>query len=322
MARLRFFSIPSSPSTNPAPLQSPFKSLKSPAWGKVLKEMRRLTIMMVGAVVAALGYSIFQVPFNIAAGGLAGLGVIINHYTGWPVGTMYLIMNIPLLVLGYFYLGRWAFVVRTVLAVLVFSVTTDLFVHYLPTVMAEFPVTNDILLSTVYAGIIGGVGSGFVYWAGSTLGGTAVIGRIIQLKTGMPLSQVYLYTDGLIVLMAGIVFGWELALYAMLTLFLGGIASDYTLEGPSSVRTATVITNKPDLLSRALMTALGRGASQWQITGSYTGEAHSMLMCTIYRPQVNDLKRVIAEVDPQAFVTIGVAHQALGSGFSALEPVK
>ena len=103
----------------------------------------------------------------------------------------------------------------------------------------------------------------------------------------MPLSQVYLYTDGLIVLTAGAIFGWEVALYALLTLFIGGIASDYTLEGPSSVRTVTIITNRAAELSQALMTGLGRGLSQWEITGSYTGETHMMLSCTIYRTQVN-----------------------------------
>lgn len=277
-----------------------------------------MLIVIVGTVLAALGYSLFQVPFNIAAGGLGGLSIIINHFTGLPIGTMYLVMNIPLLALGYFYLGRWAFVVRTVVAVSIFSVATDLFLAYLPGLLAEYPLTDDILLNAVYAGLVGGVGGGLVYHAGSTMGGTGIIGRIIQQKTGVPLSQVYLYTDGLIVLAAGAVFGWEIALYALLTLVLAGMASDYTLEGPSSVRTATVITSQPQLMTQAIMNGLGRGVSQLQITGGYTGEPHAMLMCTIYRPQVNDLKRVVAEVDSSAFVTIGVAHQALGAGFAPL----
>jgi uncharacterized membrane-anchored protein YitT (DUF2179 family) len=177
-----------------------------------------------------------------------------------------------------------------------------------------------VLLSAIYGGLVGGVGSGLNYRAGGTMGGTGIIGRIIQKRTGVPLSQVYLYTDGVIVLTAGAVFGWELALYALLTLFLAGMASDYTLEGPSSVRTATIITNNPEAVSQALIKGLGRGVSQWQITGSYTGETHAMLTCTIYRPQVNDLKRIVSQVDAQAFVTIGVAHQAFGTGFTPLKP--
>lgn len=285
---------------------------------KVWQEIRSFFIMAVGAVVAALGYSLFQVPYNIAAGGVGGLSIIINHFTGWPVGTMYLLMNIPLLVLGFFYLGRWPFIVRTVLAVFIFSSATDLFIAYLPGLLGRYPLTDDILLSAVYSGLIGGVGGGIIYRIGGTMGGTGIVGRIIQQKTGVPLSQVYLYTDGVIVLTAGIIFGWEIALYALLTLFLNGLASDYTLEGPSSVRTATIVTNRSEEMASALMDGLGRGISRWEITGSYTGETHSMLMCTIYRPQVNDLKRIAARVDPHAFITIGVAHQALGAGFMPL----
>lgn len=297
------------------PLTRPRKTF----WLNVRLEVQRFFIMMVGVVIAAFAYSLFQVPYDIAAGGIGGLGIIVNHFTGWPVGRLYLVMNIPLFVLGYFHLGRWPFVIRTVLAVLIFSIATDLFITYAPTFLSVYPLTNDVLLSAIYAGLVGGVGGGLVYRASSTIGGTGILGRIIQQKTGVPLSQVYLYTDGVIVLTAGLVFGWEIALYALLTLFLSGIASDYTLEGPSNVRTATIITNAPHIVAEALMNELGRGVSQWQITGSYTGEARSMLMCTVYRPQVNDLKRTISQSDPNAFVTIGVAHQALGSGFTPLK---
>lgn len=303
----------------PQALEPPARIARPAVSRTMWQETQHFVIMSVGAIVAALGYSLFQVPHNIAAGGVSGISIIINHFSGWPVGTMYLVMNIPLMVLGYFYLGRWSFVLRTVVAVIIFSVATDLFIAYLPGLLPAYPLSDDILLSAVYGGLVGGVGGGLIYRAGSTMAGTGIIGRIIQQKTGVPLSQIYLYTDGLIVLTAGAVFGWEIALYALLTLFLNGLASDYTLEGPSSVRTATIITNRCDDMSHALMEGLGRGISYWQITGSYTGETHSMLMCTVYRPQVNDLKRIVARVDPQAFITIGVAHQALGTGFMPLK---
>jgi uncharacterized membrane-anchored protein YitT (DUF2179 family) len=284
----------------------------------IRQEIKNSILLTIGTLIVAFGYSLFQVPYNIAAGGLGGVSIIINHFTGWPVGAMYLIMNIPLLMLGFFSLGRWPFVIRTVVAVILFSLAADLFVIFMPSLLVNYPLTGDTLLSAVYAGLIGGIGGGLVYRAGATTGGTAIVGRIIQKKTGIPLSQIYLYTDGVIVLTAALVFGWELALYALLTLFLNGIAADYTLEGPSSVRTVTIITHRPAELSQALMAGLGRGVSQWEITGSYTGQTYVMLNCTIYRPQVNDLKRLVAEVDPKAFVTIGVAHQALGSGFIPL----
>ncbi len=281
--------------------------------------IKKFLFLAIGTLITALSYALFQVPYNIAAGGISGLSIIINNFTGWPVGTLYLIMNIPLLILGFFYLGRWTFVIRTMVAVIIFSTATDLFLLYLPNMLDTYPLTDDTLLAAMYGGIISGLGIGLVYRAGATIGGTGIVGRIIQRKKGIPLSQIYLYTDGLIVLAAGVIFGWEISLYALLALFLSGITADYTLEGPSSVRTATIITNRPDSLSEALMAELGRGVSQWEITGSYTGENHAMLTCTVYRPQVSDLKQVVAQVDPQAFVTIGVAHQALGAGFIPLK---
>ena len=243
---------------------------------------------------------------------------MINHFTGWSVAVLYLAMNVPLFVLGFFYLGRWRFLFSTALAVLVFSTTTELANRYLVLMLERWPLTDNILLSTIYAGLVGGIGGGLIYLAGATIGGTAIIGRIIQVKTGLSLSQIYLFVDGAIVAAAGVLFGWEIALYAMLTLLLSGQAADFILEGPSRARTAMVITTRPQPITQALIAELGRGVSYWQATGGYTGETRTIVMCTLYRPQVGDLKRVVAAHDPQAFVIIGTTQQALGEGFSEL----
>lgn len=283
------------------------------------REAQNLILMVVGATIAALGYSIFQVSDNIAAGGVGGISIILGHFTNWPEGRMILLMNIPLVILGYFYLGRWQFVLRTVLGVFIFSITTDVFIAFLPHYLPSYPITNDVLLNAIYAGVISGLGFGLVYRSGSTLGGTGITGRILQQKTGIPLSQVYLYTDGVIIAVAGVVFGWEIALYAFIALFLSGLFSDYVLEGPSIVRTATIITDHPDHVSQAIMAQLNRGVSYWSVTGAYTYQPHSMLMCTVHRSRINDLKRAVANADPAAFLVIGNSHQALGTGFAPLQ---
>jgi uncharacterized membrane-anchored protein YitT (DUF2179 family) len=283
------------------------------------RTIQRLLLVIGGSIIGAFGYSLFLIPFNLAAGGLTGIGIIINYLTGWPAGATLFVLNLPLLVLGFFYLGRWRFVRYTLLAALVFSVATDLFIWYLPQVLGAPSITTDLLLAAIYAAIVTGIGSGLVYRAGANPGGTAILSRIIQLKTGIPLGQIYLYTDGAIVLVAGAVFGWETALLALLVLFLSGIASDFVLEGPSTVRMITIITHQPEELSQALMRRLGRGVSFWPVTGAYTGQEHTLLLCTVYRPQVSELKLIVAEIDPKAFVVIGNAHQAFGTQFSALK---
>ncbi|MFO7678898.1 MAG: YitT family protein [Chloroflexota bacterium] len=284
----------------------------------VKRETIRFILLVTGTCIISLGYVLFQVPFNIVAGGLSGLALIINNFTGWPIGAMYWVMNIPMLILGFIYLGRWPFLVRTLLAVTIFSFLVDWLQLILPGLIEPYPVTNNLLLATVYGGIVGGVGAGILYRAGGTIGGTSIIGRVLQLKTGLPLSQTYFFADGVIILLAGLVFGWEIALYGLLMMFINGLASDYTLEGPSTTRVATIITNFPDEVSNALLTSLHRGVSYWQITGAYTGEQHYMLTCTVSRPQVAQVRRIISEADPHAFVTISMGHNALGEGFARL----
>ncbi len=288
------------------------------AWVIVRHELARFVLITFGAVLVAFGYTLFQVPHNITAGGLGGISIIVNSFSGWPVGLMFWVMSIPMLILGFVYLGRWRFLLRTLYASTIFSVFTDWFIVMLPSMIAPFPLTGDLLLNALYGGILGGIGGGLIFRAGSTMGGTGIIGRILQYKTGLPLSQTYFFTNGVVILTAGVVFGWEIALYGFLMLFVNGLAADYTLEGPSTTRTATIITDHPKRMSAALMHTLHHGVSYWQITGGYTGQQRYMVMCTLYRPRVNEVKRIVAEVDSRAFVTIGISHQALGKGFKRL----
>ena len=281
-------------------------------------ELKRLPLLIIGGIVAAFGFAVFQVPYNLSGGGIAGIGLIINNYTGWPVGALYFLLNLPLLVIGFRSLGRWSFVTRTLIASTFFAVFTDVFGTVMPELLSPFPPTDDILLSAVYGGILGGIGGGLIYRAGSTVGGTSIAGQLIRKRTGQPMSQTFLYTDGAILLAMGIVFGWTVTLYGLLIVFINGLASDYTLEGPSSTRVATIVTNKPEKMAAVLIEALGRGVSFWPVTGGYTGQEHAMVACTINRSQMADIKKLVAEVDPKAFVTIAVSHRALGEGFTPL----
>lgn len=281
----------------------------------VWREIQIFFLVLIGTVIEAFAFSVFQVPYNLAAGGVSGIGLIVNHFTGFSVPAFYFLVNIPLLAFGFFYLGRWRFLFNTIVAVIFFSAAIEIFNRTLPSYLESYPLTDNILLSAIYAGLVGGIGGGLVYAAGATMGGTAIIGRVIQVRTGIPLSQIYLFVDGTIIVAAAFVFGWETALYAMLTLLLAGLATDYTLEGPSRARTAIIITNKPVELTAALQTELGRGLTYWDATGGYTGEKRTAIMCSIYRPQVNDLKRIVNQVDPAAFVSIGMTQQVLGAGF-------
>jgi uncharacterized membrane-anchored protein YitT (DUF2179 family) len=285
----------------------------------IRREFKQLPLLILGTLIAAFGFAVFQAPYNLSAGGLTGIGLIINNFTGWPVGTLFLILNLPLIVLGFRELGRWPFVWRTLIASFLFSVFIDLFTWLMPQLLQPFPPTDDILLSAIYGGLLGGVGGGLVFRTGSTTGGTTIIGRLIQGRTGLPLSQSFIYTDGLILIAMGLVFGWQTTLYGLLILIINGLTADFILEGASITRVANIVTNHPKEISEALIQGFGRGVSYWPITGGYTGQTRYMVTCTIYRTQMRDVQDVVAEVDSQAFVTISIGQRAFGEGFVPLE---
>jgi len=281
----------------------------------ILSIANRLILIILGSVVAAVGFSLFQVPFTLAAGGVSGIGIIVNHFSGLPIGITILLLNIPLLIIGFYKLGRWYFIFSTVISVIIFSVATDICINFFLPILKGHPITDDMLLSAIYAGLIGGVGGGIIFRAGGTLGGTNIIGKLIHKRFGIPMSQCYLFSDGFVILFAAFVFGWNIALHAFLTIFLIGLATDYVFEGPSVIRIGTVITDKPDEITQILMKMLNKGVSRWEIVGAYTGKKHHMIYCAIYRSQANMFKQVIAKTDPKAFVVIGEGRQALGEGF-------
>ncbi|MFA5699688.1 MAG: YitT family protein [Desulfuromonas sp.] len=267
----------------------------------------------IGAIIAAFGYSMFMVPFNLAAGGLAGLGVIITNFTNLSPGVLYMLMNLPLLVLGFIQLGRFRFLFSCLLSIVVFSIAADLFSACMPRNMHTFPITQDLLLNSIYGGLFFGLGVGMVLRYGGNFGGTVIPAQILHNRTGYPLSQAFFYLDGGIILLAGTVFGWELAMLGMLSLFVGGMTADFVLEGPSQVRTITIVSQAPTMLKHAILSELGRGISYWEVTGGYSDRNYTMLFCTITRSQVQDLKAIVAENDPEAFLVVGVAQQAVGS---------
>lgn len=290
-------------------------ALRSISPDQIYQGLKTIFTISLGAIIVAVGFSLFQVPYNLAAGGITGVVIIVRNFVDLPSGTLYLALNVPLLIIGYRYLGRWLFLFRTLLSVFVFSAAADFLSYTIPRILNEYPMTDDMLLASIYAGLITGIGSGLIYRAGGTIGGTSIISRIIQRKKGIPLSQLYLMVDGAIILIAVFVFGWEIALHAILVLLVGGMASDFALEGPSVVRTASIVTDQPRELADALMSRLHRGVSIWEITGGYTGQKRAMVFCTVNRAQIFELKQVVSDVNPDAFVVIGNAQQALGAGF-------
>ena len=299
------------------------KRLIIPKKYTIVRWLTQNFFIIIGSVISALGFVLFQIPFDLAAGGVTGLAIILNKLISISTDTAYLLLNIPLLILGYFKLGKIKFISSTLMAVIAFYISTKLFLVYLPGAFKQYPISQDLLLNSIYSGVLFGIGMGIIYRAGGTLGGTSIPARIIQQKTGFPLSQSFMVTDLSIIILAGFIFSWEIALLAILALLLSGMVSDFVMEGSSQVRTAFIITKHPKVLSSTLMAELGRGVSTWTIQGGYSQTDQTMVYCTVRRSQVSDLKYLVAAVDEKAFLVIGTAQQAWGGvGFNSLKARK
>jgi uncharacterized membrane-anchored protein YitT (DUF2179 family) len=262
-------------------------------------------------LISAISVIVFEAPFKIAPGGISGIAIILNHLFGTPIGWMVLIGNIPIQIFAYRLLGGWKVLAATIFATVAYSLLLEILAPVLP----PSGISNDVFLNAVFGGIIGGIGAGLVYRAGGTLGGTSTLGRILQERYGIPLSSSTLYTDTVVVLAAGLIFTWEAALYAMIALYVAGAVADYVLEGPSVIRTGVIITDKPREVADAVLQGLGRGVTGWEGKGMFTGQPHTILYVTISRAQVNQLRRLVTQADPNAFIVIGQGHSAYGEGF-------
>ncbi len=274
-------------------------------------------LIFLGGVLQAIGLRLFLVPAHLASGGVSGISQLINYYTNWPIGLMILIGNAPLFFVGWRFLGGRRFAIRTASAVLVYSIATDMIPRF--SILPANGITSDIFLNSLYGAVVSGVGYGLVYRARATSGGSDVLARILNHYRSIPMTQSYLLVNSAVILAAGFVFGWEQALYAIIALYVSGLVSETVLEGPGTVRTAMIVTGQPRLISERVLEEMERGVTILQGTGGYTGSERPVVYCVVTRSEVAQLKTIVREVDPQAFMVIGQAHEALGEGFKPLQ---
>lgn len=281
-----------------------------------LAGLRDYLLILAGCLLQALAFRLFLIPANLVNGGIAGLAQIINHFTGWPIGLMIFLGNLPLFSLGWRFLGGPRFALRTAFAILGVSFLTDFLVLFLPV----SGLTSDLVLNSIYGGLVSGIGFGLVYRGQGTSGGSDILARILNHWRGVSLSQSYMMTDSLIMFMGGLVFNWEHALYALVTLYVSGLVAEAVTEGSNVVRTAMIITNNPAQVTHQILHEMERGVTLLNAKGAYTGAERTVLYCVISRAEVAQLKTVVREADAHAFMVIGQAHEALGEGFRSIDP--
>lgn len=267
--------------------------------------------MIVGALLAALSFDWFFLPNQIAPGGITGVATLLNHLIGVPVGLTSIVLNIPLFLLGYRAVGG-SFAFRSLLAMILLSVLIDL--------IPQTPLTSDVLLASVYGGLLMGVGLGLVLRAGATTGGTDLAAKIIHNHwSGISVGGVLLALDCIVVAAAGVVFDAQAALYAAISLVVCSKVVDLVIQGWNTAKQFFIITDHAQAIAARINGEMERGATLLAATGAYSGEARGMVFCVISNAEVARLKQLIAEVDPGAFITVSNVHEAMGEGFSGLQ---
>ncbi|TEB17695.1 hypothetical protein Psfp_00186 [Pelotomaculum sp. FP] len=274
-----------------------------------MKTVYEIAGVTLGVLLVALGLDMFLIPNKIAAGGVSGIATILHYLVGAPVGAAILALNIPLFAMGIYRLGlRFGF--RSLYGTITLSLAVDLLAPALPVP------TNDILLASLFGGVLTGLGMGLVFRHRGTTGGTDLAAAVLRTYTGVNIGQLLFLVDGAVVLAAGVAFrSAELAMYALITIFITAWLIDVVQEGISYAKAFLIISERPDEIAEAILAGLDRGATAWPAQGVYTGARREVLLSVVDRAEVTRLKEIVHGVDPRAFVILADVHEVLGEGF-------
>ena len=267
----------------------------------------KITVLIAGVITMALAYPMFFLENNIAPGGLSGIAMMLNHLWGFPVGLSTFIMNLPLFALGYRQRGH-AFILRSFAAMTAVSFLID----WLPVPTLTF----DPLLAALGGGVLLGLGLGLVLRADATTGGTDMAAALLHRRFPiLSIGGILLAIDCIVILGAGIVFEPQAALYALVALYVSTRVMDTVVVGFDTARAFYIISDQHIEIARRILDELSRGATILNGRGAYSGLERNVLLCVVKRLQVTQLKRIIASVDPTAFMIVTHAHEVIGDGF-------
>lgn len=272
-----------------------------------LNQCIEYTLLIVGSFIVAFSFNVFLNPNQIASGGVAGISTIIEQKLNIEPAVTQWSLNIPLFIVGVFLLGG-KFGVKTAVG----SVILPLFVLL---TSGWQPLTENLLLATIYGGIGVGIGLGIVFRGRSSTGGLDLAAQIIHKYTGISLGSAVALLDGMVILTAGLVFTPEKALYALIGLFVTSKTIDVVQVGFSYSKVAFIITNQMEAVSQAILYDLDRGLTKLTATGGYTGEQRMILMVVVGQREVSKLKALVKSIDPAAFIIISNTTEVLGEGF-------
>ncbi len=261
-------------------------------WVKV----SRILFMIIGSILVAIGLEIFLIPNNIIDGGMTGISIMASYLTKVQLGVFIFIFNLPFVIVGYRQIGK-TFAISTIFSVICLSIVVTL-LHPVP------GITQDVLLATIFGGIIIGVGVGLIIRNGGSLDGTEIVAIILEKRTAFSIGEIVMFFNFFILGISGFLFGWDRAMYSLIAYFIAFKTIDITVEGLNESKAVIIVSDKNNEISEAIMARLGRGITLLDGKGAYSGTETNVIYVVLSRLEIAKLKNIVHGFDEDALVTI------------------
>ena len=279
-----------------------------------LRWFRSYALIVAGSIIMSAGFSFFADPLKIVPGGVYGTAIVMHHLFGLPTGTVGLVINIPLFLIGIYFLGP-RFGTKTFIG----TILTAVFIDYFNSLELGCP-TDDIMLASIVAGVLIGTGLALIFKSKATTGGSDIIAQIANKYTKLPIGQLLIAIDSVIVGIGVIAFkDFSLALYAFITIFITGRVLDGILLGGSHKKAVFIISDKSDEIREFIIKSLHRGGTFFNGNGMYKNGEKRIIYAAITRRELSALMEFVNDIDKDAFMSVFDTNQVYGRGFLPLE---
>lgn len=269
-----------------------------------LQKIGRISLIIIGSILAATGLQFFLLPNHLLDGGVTGVSILGAHLSGLPFGLFLLILNIPFVYLGWKKFGK-EFAFYSSIGIVALAALT--FIH-VPHGFTDVPI-----LAAVFGGMFVGIGSGFVIRYGGVIDGADTVAVLIDRVTVFSIGEAIMMINGLIIAAAGFVFGWENALYSLIAYFVAHKAIDVTVEGLNESRTVWIVSMKVRDIGKVINEVINEPVTYLKESNPKDREPHGILLAVITRFEEQRVKAAIRSVDPKAYIVISSAHEIIGS---------
>lgn len=263
----------------------------------------RVVFLTFGAFIAGFALEGFLIPNNMIDGGIVGISIMLSYLTKANLGVLILLINVPFIFLAVKKLGK-TFVAQTLYAIAMLGVSVNLFRHH--------RATDDILLATVFGGVVLGIGVGLVLRNNAAMDGTEILSIRLAKKYGFSIGEIIMFFNVFIYAAAGFIYGWDKAMYSVLVYFITYKVIDIVLEGLNESKSVNIISDKSEEIGNAIIRKLDIGVTYISGTGGYTGVEKKIIYCVISRLEMAKLKDLIRSIDPSAFLAVENVHEVEG----------